>query len=129
VPSVPAPRRIDAPPSAPAGTPELYAELTTRIRDTIDQLQKKLVEEAHTMAGALAAATDAFFESMVRTNDVEWEYESLCGPHRREIWPAEFDEGIPRLTADVSALQEQARLLLAAATTLNEQRITQQRLP
>jgi hypothetical protein len=129
VPSVPAPRRIDAPPSAPAGTPELYAELTTRIRDTIDQLQKKLVEEAHTMAGALAAATDAFFESMVRTNDVEWEYESLCGPHRREIWPAEFDEGIPRLTADVSALQEQARLLVAAATTLNEQRITLQRLP
>ena len=28
------------------------------------------------MAGALAAATDAFFESMVRTNDVEWEYKS-----------------------------------------------------
>lgn len=58
-----------------------------------------------------------------------WEYESLCGPHRREIWPTEFDGGIPRLTADVSALQKQARLLAVAAASLNEQRITLQRLP
>ena len=80
------------------------------------------------MAGALAAATDALFESMVRTNDVDWEYELLCDPHRREIWPDEFDGGIPRLAADVSALHEQARVLVAAATTLNEQRITLRRL-
>ena len=120
--------RTAAPSSAPAGTEELYAELTTRIRDTIDELQKKLADEAHTMAGALAAATDAFFECIIRTNDIEWQYEWLCGPHRREIWPEEFDGGIPRLTADVSALQEQARLLVDAATTLNERRITLQRL-
>ena len=116
--------RTGASPSAPGGTQELFAELTGRIRDTVDQLQKKLADEAHTMVGALAAATDAFFESMIRTNDVEWEYESLCGPHRREIWPEEFDGGIPRFSADVSALQEQARILIGAATNLYEQRST-----
>jgi hypothetical protein len=108
---------------------EFHAELNSRTRDTIDQLQKKLTDEAHTMSGALAAATDAFFHRMVRTNDVEWQYEALCGPHRREIWPSEFDGGSARLAADISALQKQAHDLIAAVGTLREQRSTLSRLP
>jgi hypothetical protein len=129
-PSVPSPRApVGVPQTAPPGTVELYAELTTRTRDTIDQLEKKLTEEAHTMAEALAAATDAFFQSMVRTNDVAWEYEELCGPYRREIWSEEFGGGASRLAADVSALQKQAQVLVTAVNAINEQRTALPRLP
>jgi len=81
------------------------------------------------MASALAAATDAFFEGMVRTNDVDWEYEVLCGPSRREIWPGSFDGGIARLAAELSELGERARLLVDATAAITDQRVTLRRLP
>jgi hypothetical protein len=97
------------------GTEQLYEELTAAATRTVDALEAALRGEAHVMARALAAAADQFFDTVVRTNDISREYELLCGPHRREIWPAAFDDGTARLAADLSLLAEHARAVVGAA--------------
>ncbi|MFD0575707.1 hypothetical protein [Dactylosporangium darangshiense] len=61
------------------------------------------------MTRTLAAAADRFFDSMIRTNRSEKDYEHLCRPNLRSIWPDQFDGGNARLAADLSLLHEQAR--------------------
>ena len=102
-------------PSAPPGVQALYVELTSSARTTIAQLDRRLNEEAYTAVGVLAGAINTFFDGMIRANDIEWEYELICGPNRREIWPAEFRGGIPGLAAELSDLQKQAQVLIAAS--------------
>jgi hypothetical protein len=96
----------------------LYTALTAAAHTTITQLQQRLTDEAHAITGFLAQALHDFFESMVRPNDVAWDYESICGPYRGEIWPAEFAGDVPGLAAELSALQKQAQLMIAAVPRL-----------
>jgi hypothetical protein len=70
------------------------------------------------MVRALAAAADQFFDTVIRTNDISREYELLCGPKRRDVWPNAFDGGAARLAADLSGLSEQARAVTAATTAV-----------
>lgn len=70
------------------------------------------------MVRALAAAVDQFFESAIRTNDIAREYEVVCEPYRREIWPQEFDGGTARFAADLSLLAGQARSVVATVSSL-----------
>jgi len=71
------------------------------------------------MARTLAAAADRFFDSVIRTNRNERDYENLCKPNQRSIWPDKFDGGTARLAADLSRAQEQARLALAATEAVS----------
>jgi hypothetical protein len=99
---------------------ELYDELAASAQRTIDALEAALRAEAHVMARALAAAADQFFGRVVRTNDASWEYEKLCGPNRREIWPAAFDGGTARMAGELSELAESARAVIADCAAVAE---------
>ncbi|MEV6635089.1 hypothetical protein AB0M54_30500 [Actinoplanes sp. NPDC051470] len=99
-------------PVAPAGNgpiESLYDELCAVVDRVITALETALKDEARLMTRTLAAAADRFFNTAIRTNRNERDYENLCRPFMRTIWPDHFTGGAARLTADLSRLAEQAR--------------------
>jgi hypothetical protein len=56
----------------------------------------------------LAAAVDLFRDSTTTAPEIEVEFERVCSPAQREIWPAEFGEASSQVTADMTALRQQA---------------------
>jgi hypothetical protein len=102
--------------AAKVGAEVLYDELTAVVEACITELESALWAEARLMTRTLAAAADRFFDSVIRTNRSERDYEYLCRPNLRQIWPDRFDGGHARLVADLTVLEEQARATLAHAT-------------
>ena len=106
------------------GADFLYDELTRSVQTAIGDLEQALRAEAHVMVKALAAAVDQYFDTVLRTNEISREYELLCGPDRRAIWPQAFDGGSARLAADLSRIAEQARHVLAQTSAASDFRMT-----
>jgi hypothetical protein len=100
--------------SAKRGAEGLYDELTATVDACVTDLEIALRDEARMMARTLAAAADKFFNSAIRTNRSERDYENLCKPNQRAIWPSNFDGAAARVGAELSRVQEQAQLALAA---------------
>jgi hypothetical protein len=100
--------------SAKRGAEGLYDELTATVDACVADLEIALRDEARMMARTLAAAADKFFNSAIRTNRSERDYENLCKPNQRAIWPSDFDGAAARVGAELSRVQEQAQLALAA---------------
>jgi Dynamin family len=107
---------------------EVFDELTAKVNDRVTELERALEAEAQAMARILAAAADQFFDTMGRTNDIEWEYERLCVPHQRTIWPELFEGGSEMFAAALSDITSAAEAMLDAARQVKELSISR-RLP
>lgn len=110
-------------PSGPAGTGPAdtaaagggFAEASrwhAKLTDTIERVTSELETEFHGEAQrtllVLAAAIDLFKETAIATPGVEGEFEKLCRPAQREIWPADFGGTAAKVAADLGALRERA---------------------
>ena len=98
----------------------LYDELVMTVDQTISELDKALRVEARVMASVLAAAADQFFDTAIRSNDSERDFENLCRPSQREIWPEAVDGGGARIAVDLSLITESARALADAGQRLSD---------
>ncbi|WP_327006633.1 50S ribosome-binding GTPase [Dactylosporangium sp. NBC_01737] len=105
--------------TAKVGVDGLYDELTAVVEHCIAELETALLAEVRLMTRTLAAAADRFFDSAIRTNRSERDYENLCRPNLRSIWPLRFDGGNARLAADLERLQEQARATADLSATVS----------
>jgi energy-coupling factor transporter ATP-binding protein EcfA2 len=112
----------DAGGTSPAADPEFgeAARWHARLTDTIERVTSELETEFHAEAQrtllVLAAAIDLFKETAIATPGVEGEFEKLCRPVQREIWPADFGGAAAQVAADLGALRERAIEADAAAS-------------
>lgn len=109
----------DAPAAAVAtvNIPQTLAELQEALRQDVDTcltaLRAALTEEARGLSLVLACGVELFADRMARTNSVAWDYETLCGLHRVEVWPDVFGgsagrahEAVIQLEASAVALRD-----------------------
>jgi GTPase SAR1 family protein len=89
------------------------------LRSTTETVTGELVEEFHAEAQrtlrVLAAAIDLFKDSATSTHLVEREFEELCRPAQRDIWPSDFGSEAARVAASLAALRQQSLDVSAAA--------------
>lgn len=104
------------------GAEALYDELTAVVEQSVSDLDNALRIEARVMASVLAAAADQFLDTAIRRNDTERDYENLCRPNQRTIWPGVFDGGAARFAAELSQISEQSRVVLDAAAKVSDLR-------
>ncbi|MBV9142203.1 MAG: hypothetical protein JO115_15035 [Pseudonocardiales bacterium] len=102
------------------GAEGLYDELTAVVEQSISDLENALRIEARVMASVLAAAADQFLDTAIRRNDTERDYENLCRPNQRTIWPGVFDGGAARFAADLSQISEKSQAVLGAAAKVSD---------
>lgn len=83
-----------------------------RLSETVEKVTSELEREFHSEAQrtlqVLAAAVDLFKDSATTEPEIEVEYERLCKPVQREIWPSEFSDAAANVTAEMAALRQQA---------------------
>ena len=108
--------------NAKRGAEGLYDELTAVIEQSISDLENALRIEARIMASVLAAAADQFLDTAILRNDTERDYENLCRPNQRTIWPGVFDGGAARFSADLSRIGEESRAVLDAVAKVSDLR-------
>jgi hypothetical protein len=102
------------------GAEGLYDELTAVVEQSISDLENALRIEARVMASVLAAAADQFLDTAIRRNDTERDYENLCRPNQRTIWPGVFDGGAARFAAELSQISEKSQAVLDAAAKVSD---------
>lgn len=85
-----------------------HAKLTDTIERVTSELETEFHGEAQRTLLVLAAAIDLFKETAIATPGVEGEFEKLCRPAQREIWPADFGGTAAKVAADLGALRERA---------------------
>lgn len=78
-------------------------------------LEREFRTEAQRTVRVLAAATDLFLFSATGTPDVEVEFEKLCEPIQRELWPDAFAQATTKAAADLAVLQGKVAETQAAA--------------
>ena len=79
------------------------------------ELEREFRTEARRTVRVLAAATDLFLFSATGTPDVEVEFEKLCEPIQRELWPDAFAQATTMAAADLAVLQGKVAETQAAA--------------
>jgi hypothetical protein len=92
-----------------------HKRLTGTLERVTSELEREFHAEAQRTLLVLAAAVDLFKETAIATPDVDIEYENLCRPAQRKIWPHDFSEGSATVVADLAALVQQAQDTRAAA--------------
>jgi len=85
-----------------------HAKLTETIEHVTSELETEFHGEAQRTLLVLAAAIDLFKETAIATPGVEGEFEKLCRPAQREIWPADFGGAAAKVAADLGVLRERA---------------------
>jgi hypothetical protein len=103
-------------------TGEEFAEASkwhSRLSETVEQVTSELEQEFRAEAKRtlriLAAAIDLFKDTATATPDAERQFEKLCEPVQREIWPADFGGGTAKVIADLAALHQRAAEAESAA--------------
>jgi len=92
-----------------------YDQLTGIIKSVTAELEQEFHAEAQRTLRVLAAAIDLFKDRVATTPGVEIEYERLCLEFQQDIWPGKFSEASAKVTADLTALQQQVHNATAAA--------------
>ncbi len=85
-----------------------FDRLVGKIEDVTDKLEREFRTEAQRTVLVLGAATDLFIFSSTGTPDVEVEFEKLCEPIQRELWPDAFSEATAKVAADLAVLHGKA---------------------
>ena len=124
----PAAHPVQAPPPAPpaSGEPQQASAPDgaagywyNTLRSTTETVTEELVKEFHAEAQrtlqVLAAAIDLFKDSTTSTHLVEREFEELCRPAQRDIWPSDFGSEAARVAAELAALRQQSQDMSGAA--------------
>ncbi len=119
---------VQAPPQAPpaSGVPQqvtvpdgAVGYWYNTLRSTTETVTEELVKEFHAEAQrtlqVLAAAIDLFKDSATSTHLVEREFEELCRPAQRDIWPSDFGSETARVSAELAAMRQQSLDVSAAA--------------
>ena len=107
--------------SAPAPGGELqgaegwYNHLMVTCEEVTKELDREFHGEAQLTVRVLAAAVDRYKETVTSKPGVESEFEDLCGPVRREIWPSDFAGEAAQVAAELGALRQRASDVTAAA--------------
>ena len=99
---------------------DLYDELTTKVNRRVDALEQALTAEARTMARVLSAAADQFYELALQTVGIEWDYEKVCRPYQRLLWPEMFQGGDETFSAQLAEVARFAEGVLSAADQLHQ---------
>ncbi|GAA1559094.1 hypothetical protein GCM10009827_095110 [Dactylosporangium maewongense] len=113
------PQRAAFQQTAAVGVDGLYDELTAVVEHCVVELETALLDEVRLMTRILAAAADRFFDTVIRTNRSERDYENLCRQDMSSIWPQRFDGGNARVAAELERLQDQARAVTDLATAVS----------
>jgi hypothetical protein len=92
-----------------------YVDLCSMIESVTSELEDRFHEEARRTLLVLAAAVDKYVDSTVTKPGIEVEWERVCRPAQREIWPEKFTQGAANITAAMAALRQQAAVTAAAA--------------
>ncbi len=94
-----------------------YAELTSTVEQVTAKLKREFHQEAQRTLRVLAAAADLFKDAATSTSTpgVEREFEELCRPAQRQIWPTDFSGTAAKVAADLAALRRHAAEADAAA--------------
>jgi hypothetical protein len=98
----------------PAAARELD-QLVDLIKRVTADLEREFRTEARGTVKVLAAATDLFLFSATGTPDVEVEFEKLCEPIQRVLWPDAFAQATAKVAGDLAVLQGKAAETQAAA--------------
>ena len=85
-----------------------HARLMGTTERVTGQLETKFRAEAHQTLLVLAAAIDRFKETATSKPQVEREYEGLCRPELRQIWPDDFGGEAAKVAAELAALRQRA---------------------
>jgi len=103
----------------------LYLAVTDAFARAVQETERRMREEAGQLTEVLAAAVDQFFDILSHTPEVEQEFEILCRPIRRDLWPDLFDgtaaalrSGLDRITAEAAATADMGRDVSAKARAL-----------
>lgn len=103
----------------------LYVAVTDAFTRAVKETEHRMREEARQLTEVLAAALDQFFDIVSHTPEVEQEFETLCQPIRRDLWPDLFDgtaaalrSGLDRITAEAVATADMGRDVTAKVRTL-----------
>ena len=85
-----------------------YAELTSTVEQVTGELKEEFHKEAQRTLRVLAAAVDLFKDATTSTPGVESEFEKLCRPVQRQIWPDDFGGAAAKFAADLAVLRQRA---------------------
>jgi hypothetical protein len=85
-----------------------YAELTSTVEQVTGELTEEFHKEAQRTLRVLAAAVDLFKDAATSTPGVESEFEKLCRPVQRQIWPDDFGGAAAKVAADLAGLRQRA---------------------
>ena len=83
-----------------------YGRFTSTTELVISELEREFLSEAQQTLRILAAVVDFFKDTVTTTPSVEWEFEKLCQPFLREIWPEDFSGAAAKVAADLAALRQ-----------------------
>jgi hypothetical protein len=89
--------------------------LESAVEQVTSQLELELRAEGRGMLRILATAVDQFKEAVTETPGIEVEYERLCSPVQRKIWPEDFPAATAEPVASLAALRQRAAEADAAA--------------
>jgi len=102
--------------------PGLHAALTEAFRQAVDEVEDRMRAEARGLTEVLAAVTEQFFDRFAHTPGIEEEFERLCSPVRRELWPDVFDgrtaqlaDALDRVASSAAATDDAGRQIRAIA--------------
>lgn len=93
----------------------LHAALMNAFHEAVTQIEDRMRAEATRLTEVLAAAVEQFFDEFVRTPEVDYEWELLCGPVKAELWPELFGSGATDVAAELRRVSDAASSSATAA--------------
>ncbi len=107
---------------APGATGEFTtASRFTQLEDTVEvvtnEIARELRVEARQTLRIFVAAVDQYRDA-ITASGVEIEFERLCRPVQRQIWPDDFDAGAAEVAVGLAALRQRAADMDAAASQM-----------
>jgi hypothetical protein len=99
-----------------------YTGLTGTVEQVTSELRQEFHAEAQRTLRVLAAAVDLFKDAATSTSTpgVEREFEQLCRPAQRQIWPDAFSGAAAKVAADLAALRRLGTEADAAAAQVSD---------
>jgi hypothetical protein len=91
-----------------------HAKLTETTERVTSELETEFHSEAQRTLSVLAAAIDLFKDTATSTPQVEREFEDLCRPAQRQIWPDDFGGEAANVAAELAAVRQRAVDVAAA---------------
>jgi hypothetical protein len=96
-----------------------HARLTQMSERVTGELEAEFRTEAQRTLLVLATAVDLFKETVTSTPGVEREFEDLCRPAQRQIWPEDFSGDSATVAAGLASLRQTATNVVSFADAVS----------